>query len=274
MSHFGPGGRGWCLAVALAAASPVYAQPSGRIMGSVQDSTSAALPAVTITLEGPVERTAQSGADGTFVFDALPDGEYAVHAALSGFAPAAQKVRLAGGETATVALKLWVLAFDKVVVTADKSGELDAQAMPDRAERAERSRAPATCGPRASRTWPATRPRSTFSQNTGFGQLTIRGIGTNVVFAGSDPSSAVYVDGVYQARPAMALTDFLDVERVEVLRGPQGTLYGRNAVGGALNVITQGSPRRARGRGAPDRRQRPGRFAPRRASAAPSWPTR
>ena len=82
-------------------------------------------------------------------------------------------------------------------------------------------------------------PAVTFSQNTGFAQLTIRGIGTNVVFAGSDPSSAVYVDGVYLARPTMQLADFLDLERVEVLRGPQGTLYGRNTVGGALHVITK-----------------------------------
>jgi iron complex outermembrane receptor protein len=82
-------------------------------------------------------------------------------------------------------------------------------------------------------------PTVTFSQNTGFAQLTIRGIGTNVVFAGSDPSSAVYVDGVYLARPAAVLGDFLELERVEVLRGPQGTLYGRNTVGGALNVITK-----------------------------------
>ena len=89
-------------------------------------------------------------------------------------------------------------------------------------------------------------PSVTFSQNTGFGQLTIRGIGTNVVFAGSDPSSAVYVDGVYHARPAMVLTDFLDVERVEALRGPQGTLYGRNAMGGALNVVTKPPPTSSR----------------------------
>ena len=82
-------------------------------------------------------------------------------------------------------------------------------------------------------------PSVTFSQNTGFAQLTIRGIGTNVVFAGSDPSSAVYLDGVYLARPAGLLADFLDLERVEVLRGPQGTLYGRNVVGGAVNVISR-----------------------------------
>jgi iron complex outermembrane receptor protein len=80
-------------------------------------------------------------------------------------------------------------------------------------------------------------PSVTFSQNTGFAQLTIRGIGMNVINAGADPSSAMYLDGVYLARPAMMFVEFLDLDRVEVLRGPQGTLYGRNAVGGALNLI-------------------------------------
>ena len=57
------------------------------------------------------------------------------------------------------------------------------------------------------------------------------------MFSGADPSSAIYLDGVYLARPAMAFARFLDLDRVEVLRGPQGTLYGRNAVGGAINLI-------------------------------------
>jgi iron complex outermembrane recepter protein len=82
-------------------------------------------------------------------------------------------------------------------------------------------------------------PFVTLSQNNNFAQLTIRGIGANVVNAGSDPSSAMYLDGVYLARPAMAFGQFLDIERVEVLRGPQGTLYGRNAVGAAINLISR-----------------------------------
>ena len=47
----------------------------------------------------------------------------------------------------------------------------------------------------------------------------------------------MYLDGVYLARPAMVFAQFLDLDRIEVLRGPQGTLYGRNVVGGAVNLI-------------------------------------
>jgi iron complex outermembrane recepter protein len=49
----------------------------------------------------------------------------------------------------------------------------------------------------------------------------------------------VHLDGVYLGRPAMVFADFLNVERVEVLRGPQGTLYGRNSVGGTVNIVTR-----------------------------------
>lgn len=68
--------------------------------------------------------------------------------------------------------------------------------------------------------------------------IAIRGIGTNLQLAGSDPGVAFHLDGVYVAEPALALLNFLDVSRVEVLRGPQGTLFGRNATGGAINIIS------------------------------------
>lgn len=67
----------------------------------------------------------------------------------------------------------------------------------------------------------------------------IRGIGTNDTSIGADPSVGVYIDGVYASRLGGALTDFLDVERVEVLKGPQGTLFGRNSIGGAISIITK-----------------------------------
>jgi len=72
-----------------------------------------------------------------------------------------------------------------------------------------------------------------------FAEIFIRGIGSTNVIGGNDPSTTVQVDGVYLGRPYSQFADFLDVQRVEVLRGPQGTLYGRNAVGGTINVISR-----------------------------------
>ena len=66
----------------------------------------------------------------------------------------------------------------------------------------------------------------------------IRGIGQSEPVWGVDPGVAVYVDDVYLARPQAALLDILDVDRIEVLRGPQGTLYGKNSIGGAIKYIT------------------------------------
>lgn len=91
-------------------------------------------------------------------------------------------------------------------------------------------------------------PSMTVSENSSFAQIYIRGVGSNNVFAGSDASSTVHMDGVYLARPASYFNSFLDVERIEVLRGPQGTLYGRNSVGGTINVISRKPDDELRGR--------------------------
>jgi len=67
----------------------------------------------------------------------------------------------------------------------------------------------------------------------------IRGIGQNDFAFNQDPGVGVYVDGVYLARSVGSNTSMLDVERVEILKGPQGTLFGRNTIGGAINIITR-----------------------------------
>lgn len=70
-------------------------------------------------------------------------------------------------------------------------------------------------------------------------KIFIRGIGLNSSFAGVDPSVALHVDGAVVSQSYAQLGSFFDLERVEVLRGPQGTLYGRNATGGSFNLITR-----------------------------------
>ncbi|MCB2014660.1 MAG: TonB-dependent receptor [Sphingobium sp.] len=69
--------------------------------------------------------------------------------------------------------------------------------------------------------------------------VTIRGIGLNDYASNNNPAAGVYVDNVYLVSPAMLTFGFFDVERIEVLKGPQGDLYGRNTTAGAVNIISK-----------------------------------
>jgi iron complex outermembrane receptor protein len=70
-------------------------------------------------------------------------------------------------------------------------------------------------------------------------RTSIRGVSTGEPSLTIDPKVGMYVDGAYIARNAGAVFDIVDIERVEILRGPQGTLWGKNTTGGAINIITQ-----------------------------------
>lgn len=82
-------------------------------------------------------------------------------------------------------------------------------------------------------------PSLSVTSFNGFATPYIRGVGKNIIGPMAESPVAFYIDGVYISSPYSMLSSLSDIERVEVLRGPQGTLYGRNSTGGAINLITR-----------------------------------
>ena len=134
-----------------------------------------------MTIRGVVDRAAETGAAGDFAFPDLPEGDYEISAELSGFERARRAVRVQAGERVTVSFTLHVAIVEETIVTAAKVGERDVQTIPmaiSAVSNAELER----LGTRTLGQAAALAPSVTLSQNTGFGQLTIRGIGANVLY--------------------------------------------------------------------------------------------
>jgi iron complex outermembrane receptor protein len=91
----------------------------------------------------------------------------------------------------------------------------------------------------ATRDLPQVVPSVQFTRSGPSGLFFVRGVGTTNAAAGEEGANAVYVDGVYMADLGQTINYFNNIERIEVLKGPQGTLFGRNATGGLIHVITR-----------------------------------
>ena len=238
-----------CGSLLLGLSVTTSAQSPPQLSGVVRDTSGAVLPGVTVTVTGAalvVPRTVVTNEHGGYELDSLPAGRYVVTAALIGFEPKTREVDVDGGRGDARSDARGLLVLREGDGDRHEDGRcrypVDTHCR-DGASRAGRS---SSWESRRSKASPAVVPTVTISQHTGAAQVTIRGIGTNSTVVGADPSSTVHLDGVYLGRPVMVFMDFLNVERVEVLRGPQGTLYGRNSVGGTINIVTDSRPTRSR----------------------------
>ncbi|TWB11841.1 iron complex outermembrane receptor protein [Nitrospirillum amazonense] len=151
---------------------------------------------------------------------------------------AALALSLAGGAHAAEATSTDDDALTEIIVTAQKRGE-NLTSVPV-AMSVVTGDALAHAGVSTSESLPNLVPGVTFRKGTTNknSALNIRGIGTLSFSSGAEPSVSTVVDGVVYARSGMAVTDLLDIDRVEVLRGPQGTLFGKNASAGVINIVT------------------------------------
>jgi iron complex outermembrane recepter protein len=233
-----------CWGCVLAGGAQVAgAQTAGALAGVVRDETGAVVTGVTVTvtligatLAAPV--SIETDHQGRFAISLSP-GRYQVSAVAPGFEPWSSEVALrASGATLDVSLRMQRL-LDSVTVTATRTGAADIQTTAVSITALDSKTLDQATVERIEHLSGLV-PTLSVSQTPGDTPLvTLRGIGSNAAVPGGDPNVTMQIDGVYLARgPAMAL-DFLDVERVEVLRGPQGTLFGRNSVGGTINIVTR-----------------------------------
>jgi iron complex outermembrane receptor protein len=127
--------------------------------------------------------------------------------------------------------------LEEIIVTAQRRQESQ-QDVPI-AVSAVTAQALENTGIEATRDLPQIIPSVQFTRSGPSGLFFVRGVGTTNAAAGEEGANAVYVDGVYMADLGQTINYFNNIERIEVLKGPQGTLFGRNATGGLIQVITR-----------------------------------
>jgi len=236
------------IAAAIVAVSlkvdPAAAQGArGILTGVVKDVSGGALPGVAVTVTSETTRAsvdAITNGDGVYTTEPVVSGSYRVTAALDGFEAAAQVVTLGTGEVRADITMAPSRLTESVVVTARRVEEaVQDVPIPVSVIKGDLvADAGAFNVNRMKEMLPTVQFYSTNPRNSA---INIRGLGApfGLTNDGIEPGVGLYIDGVFFARPAAATLDFLDVEQVEVLRGPQGTLFGKNTTAGAINVTTR-----------------------------------
>ena len=217
---------------------------AGSVAGVVHDSAGGVLPGATVRVINEVSGTALevvSDAQGAYRLNALGPGRYRVETKLDGFDAASTQVVLESGQTAAIQTTLTpARVTEGVVVTARRVEEV-AQEVPIPLTVLDGELVASAGAFNVNRVKELIPTVQFYSSNPRNSAVTIRGIGSpfGLTNDGIEPGVGLYIDGIFYARPAAATLDFLDVERVEVLRGPQGTLFGKNTTAGAINVTSR-----------------------------------
>ncbi|MCR8559786.1 TonB-dependent receptor [Mucilaginibacter sp. BJC16-A38] len=212
----------------------VKAQKLTDISGVITGTTSQPVSGATITLLNTNFNTI-SNAKGEFSINRIPEGNYVMHISNVAYAERSMTITVGGkGMIFNIKLKDANNQLDEVVVTAQKREEA-VQQVPISISTLSAKQVQAY-GLQNLKEITAIVP-NLYSAGPGDNRNVtgIRGIATTSY----DPAVVTYVDGVNQFSLDTYIPQLFDVERIEVLRGPQGTLYGRNALGGVINVITK-----------------------------------
>jgi iron complex outermembrane receptor protein len=246
------------VALMLSAAVPAGAQgrpdvPSARpaaqpaplvISGLVRDSSGGAIPGATVRIVNEISGVtgeAVSNELGAYQSAALAPGQYRVEAVLDGFETTVRRVTLVAGQPAAVDVTLTPSRFTEGVIVTARRVEEAAQEVPIPVSVVSGDLVARTGAFNVNRLKEMIPTVQFYSTNPRNSAINIRGLGApyGLTNDGIEPGVGLYIDGVFYARPAAATLDFLDVERIEVLRGPQGTLFGKNTTAGAINVTTR-----------------------------------
>src|SRR3954452_2534040 len=217
---------------------------TGAVTATIRDSSGATIPGATVRLVNELTRVVSTGVtdeQGAYRAADVVAGRYRLESALDGFETMTQQVTVESGQTASVELTLTPAPLTEGVVVTARRVEEAAQDVPIPLSVVDRNlveNAGAFNVNRVKELIPTVQFYSTNPRNS---SINIRGLGApfGLTNDGLEPGVGLYIDGVFYARPAAATLDFLDVERIEVLRGPQGTLFGKNTTAGAINVTTR-----------------------------------
>jgi len=217
---------------------------AGIISGVVRDSSGGTVPGATVRVLGESNSVATeviSDGDGAYRAGVPAPAEYRLEIILDGFETATRRVSVEPGQTVTVDVSLSPGRLSETVMVTARRIEEAAQEVPIPLAVLNGRQIEEAGNFNVNRLQQVVPTVQFYTTNQRNSFLNVRGLGLPFGLAndGIEVGVGMYVDGVFHSRPAAATLDFIDVERLEVLRGPQGTLFGKNTTAGALNITTR-----------------------------------